>query len=159
VLECEQLYVDPHYYGGAQHRMTAFHVFFSEWPYEIFSSVSQYTSDVIVIPYCMNSTISAPFLSQKTVAISFLAGRQRLFKPYRRVLWICMHPLLWLLSCFNIHELNPKFHHLLLVRCDREIHCHLYVIALKSQSRSRSLPFVRTREHFRNPSCAKLVIA
>jgi hypothetical protein len=35
----------------------------------------QYTSDVIVIPRCMNSTISTPFLSQKTDAISFLADK------------------------------------------------------------------------------------
>jgi hypothetical protein len=30
------------------------------------------TLDVIVAPYCMNSTISTPFLSYKTAAISFL---------------------------------------------------------------------------------------
>jgi hypothetical protein len=39
-----------------------------------FFSVLQYTSDVIVAHCCMNSTISIPFLSQKTVAISFLAN-------------------------------------------------------------------------------------
>jgi hypothetical protein len=33
----------------------------------------------------VNSTISTPFLSQKTVAISFLAGRQRLFKLFQLV--------------------------------------------------------------------------
>jgi hypothetical protein len=38
-------------------------------------SVMQYTSDVIVVPYCMNFTISTPFLSQKTVPISFLADK------------------------------------------------------------------------------------
>jgi hypothetical protein len=32
-----------------------------------------------VAPCCMNSSISTPFLSQKTVAINFLAGRH-LFK-------------------------------------------------------------------------------
>jgi hypothetical protein len=51
-----------------------------------FLSVSQYTSDVIVVPCCMNSTISTPFLSQKTVSISFLTGRQSLFKLFR-VVW------------------------------------------------------------------------
>jgi hypothetical protein len=36
-------------------------------------SVSQYTSDVTVVPCCVNSTIITPFLSQKTVAISLVA--------------------------------------------------------------------------------------
>jgi hypothetical protein len=35
-----------------------------------FSSVSQYTYDVIMVPCCMNSTIITRFLSQKTVTIS-----------------------------------------------------------------------------------------
>jgi hypothetical protein len=34
--------------------------------------VSKYTSDIIVVPYYMNFTISTPFLFQKTDAISFL---------------------------------------------------------------------------------------
>jgi hypothetical protein len=38
----------------------------------------------IVFPCCMNSTISTSFLSQRTVAISFLAGR-RLFKLFQLV--------------------------------------------------------------------------
>jgi hypothetical protein len=38
-----------------------------------FFSVSQYTSDVSVVPLCINSSISIPFLSQETDAISFLA--------------------------------------------------------------------------------------
>jgi hypothetical protein len=45
-------------------------------------SVSQCTSDVIVVPCCMNSTISTPVLAQKTVDNSFLARRQRLFKLF-----------------------------------------------------------------------------
>jgi hypothetical protein len=47
-----------------------------------FFIVSQYTYDVTVVPCCINSTISTPFLTQKTAAISFLAGRQRLFKLF-----------------------------------------------------------------------------
>jgi hypothetical protein len=39
-----------------------------------FFSVSQYTSDVTVVPCCMNSTTSIPFLSQKTATIGFLAN-------------------------------------------------------------------------------------
>jgi hypothetical protein len=38
-----------------------------------FFSVSQYISDVTVVPCCMNSTTNNLFLSQKTTAISFLA--------------------------------------------------------------------------------------
>jgi hypothetical protein len=41
--------------------------------------------NAIVASCCMNSTFGAPFLSQKTGAISFLAGRQRLFKLFRLV--------------------------------------------------------------------------
>jgi hypothetical protein len=37
-----------------------------------FLIVSQYTYDGIVVPCCVNSTMSAPFLSQKIVAVSFL---------------------------------------------------------------------------------------
>jgi hypothetical protein len=56
------------HYTGCQHSM----------PFVLnglthFFSVLQYTADVIVVPCCMNSTISTPFLCQKTVAISFLA--------------------------------------------------------------------------------------
>jgi hypothetical protein len=54
--------------------MSAIQAFCSEWPYAIlFFSVSKYTSDVIVVPYCMNFTISTPYLSQETVAFIFLA--------------------------------------------------------------------------------------
>jgi hypothetical protein len=38
-----------------------------------FVSVLQYISDVIEVPCCLNSIISTPFLSQKTVAIGFVA--------------------------------------------------------------------------------------
>jgi hypothetical protein len=31
VLECQQLYEDAYYHGGALHRMSAFHIFISEW--------------------------------------------------------------------------------------------------------------------------------
>jgi hypothetical protein len=84
-----------------------------------------------------------------------------LFKVLRLVWWMCMHPLLWLLTAlwFQHSQMKPRFHHLLLVRCDWEIH-HIFVVSLQeSQSRSHSLRFMRTLEHFRNPSCAKLAIA
>jgi hypothetical protein len=66
----------------------------------------QYTSDVTVVPCCMNSTISTPFLSQKTVAISFLGDSVCLqfFGMFGEC--VCIHPLLWLLFGFSIHKWN-----------------------------------------------------
>jgi hypothetical protein len=64
--------------------MSAFHAFCSEWPYAVLLTVSQYTPAIAVVPCSINSTISTPFLSQKTVAISFLAGRH-LFKLFQLV--------------------------------------------------------------------------
>jgi hypothetical protein len=57
-----------------------------------FSSVSKYTSDVIAVPCCMNSTISTPFLSQKTAAISFLADG--VYLNFFGFGGMCLHPLL-----------------------------------------------------------------
>jgi hypothetical protein len=63
--------VDAHYQGEAQHRISAFHAFCSEWPYTLLLVFCmQYTSDI------MNSTISTPFLSQKTDAIFVLAVKE-----------------------------------------------------------------------------------
>jgi hypothetical protein len=71
----EELYVDVHCHGGALHWMAAFHALCSAQPALHSSfSVSQYTSG-IVMPCCINSTLSMPLLSKKTVAISFLADR------------------------------------------------------------------------------------
>jgi hypothetical protein len=104
VLKCEQLYVGTHCHGGALCWMSAFHAFCSEWPYAIFLVFHmQYTSDFIVVPCCMNSTISTPFLSQKTVAISFLADKVCL-NFFCLFCWICVHLLLWLLFGFSIHK-------------------------------------------------------
>jgi hypothetical protein len=50
-----------------------------------FFIVSQYSYLVIVVPCCVSSTISTPFLSQNIVAISFMAGRQCLFKLFRLI--------------------------------------------------------------------------
>jgi hypothetical protein len=80
VFECEQLYADAHCHGGALHRISAFHAIVLNGPmqfiylFTFIISVLQYTSDVIVVSCWMNSTISTPFLSQKTIAINFLAG-------------------------------------------------------------------------------------
>jgi hypothetical protein len=49
-----------------------------------FFTTLQYAYDVILVPCCVNSTISTPFLSQKTVAVRFMAFKQHLFK----LLWV-----------------------------------------------------------------------
>jgi hypothetical protein len=108
--------------------MSAFHSSLFWITLNGFISVSQYTSDIIVVPCYMDSAINTPFLSYKSVAISFLAGRQCLFKHFRLVWWMYVHPLLW----------KPRFHQLLLVRCDWEIRRHLCGFALKE---SKPKPF------------------
>jgi hypothetical protein len=107
VLECEQLYADAHHHGGARHRISAFHAFCPEWPY-IFFGVSQYSSDVIVVPCCMNFTISTLPVPE-TVACHHLSERKRLFKLFRLIWLACVPPLLWLPSGFNTHERTPGF--------------------------------------------------
>jgi hypothetical protein len=39
--------------------------------------------------------------------------------------------------CFQLSQMKPMFHPLLLVRCDSEFHCHL--CDLKSQRRTRDI--------------------
>jgi hypothetical protein len=56
------------HYTGCQHSTP----FVLNGPTQFFCGILQYTGDILV-PCCMNSTISTPFLPQKTVAISFLA--------------------------------------------------------------------------------------
>jgi hypothetical protein len=80
------------HYTGCQHSMPIV----PNDPIQFFN-VSQYTSDIIEVSCCMNSTISTSFLSQKKVAFSFLAGRKRLFKLFQLVWLICVHPGLLLL--------------------------------------------------------------
>jgi hypothetical protein len=60
---------------------------------------------------------------------------------------------------FQHSQMKPRFHRLLLLQRDRENYHHVCGIALKSQSGSHSLRFMRTSEHFWNPSCAKHAIA
>jgi hypothetical protein len=118
---------------------------------------TQYTFDIILFPCCMNSAICTPFLSQKTVVISFLTGRQRCLNVFWPFWWICIHCFDYsLVSAFTNES---RFHHLLLIWCDWEIHCCLCGIAVESQGWSNSLHFVCNHEHFQNPCCTKLVIA
>jgi hypothetical protein len=86
----------------------------------------------------MNSTISTPFLSQKTVAVSFLADRQRAFKRFRLVWWMCASTALIVLW-YQHSQMKFRFHHLLPVWCDREILRHLCGIALKRSTKSEAI--------------------
>jgi hypothetical protein len=61
----------------------------SKQPYRLFGG-SHCTSGISAIPSCSN-TISNPVVSQKTVAVSFLAGRHRLFL---------------FVECLRIHSFN-----------------------------------------------------
>jgi hypothetical protein len=80
------------------HQMSAFHAFGSEWPYEsLWCFAIHFWSHCGLLLHEFHHQHSFPVLSQKTVAISFLAGRQRLFKLLWLVGWMCVHPLLWLL--------------------------------------------------------------
>jgi hypothetical protein len=81
-----------------------------------FFSFEQYTSDVIVVCYCMSSTISTPFLSQKTDAISFLAGN--IYLNFSACLVnVCASTALTALW-FQHSQMEPRFHHLLFSQCD-----------------------------------------
>jgi hypothetical protein len=91
-------------------------------------SVLQYTSDIIVIPCCMKSTISTHFQSQEAAAISSLAH-------------ICLNSLTCLVSVctsttltafwFQHSQKKSRFYRLLLVLCDWEIYWHLCDITQK----------------------------
>jgi hypothetical protein len=118
-----------------------------------FFSVSQYASDVTVVPCCMNSIISTPFLSQKTVAISLLAGWQRVqfFEFFGEC--VCIHCF----GCSLVSAFTNEIRVSSPVWCDWEIHRHLYGITLKCQIWIHSLCFVHTLDDFQNPSCAELL--
>jgi hypothetical protein len=129
VLECEHLCADAYFHGGALHRMSALHASCSEWPYTVFFSVSQYTSDTNVVPRYMNSTISALFLSQKITTISFLEDNVCL-NLFGLLLNVCVSTALidlW----FRHPKMKPSFNHLLVVRCDWDILRHLWGIYVK----------------------------
>jgi hypothetical protein len=91
--------------------------FFSEWHYAILFCVLQYTSGVTVVPCYMNSTIRTPFLSQKIAVISFLAGRQRLFKIFGFLVNVCASTALTA-PCFLPSEMKLRFYNVLLIRCN-----------------------------------------
>jgi hypothetical protein len=154
VLEYKKLYVDKHCHGGALYWMPEFHTYCSEWPYAVPPTL--YISDIIVVPCCMNSTISTPFLSQKMVAIRLLASR-RLFNLYNLFgERVCIHCFgCSLVSTFtNETQVSSSVTHIMWLR---NLSPSLWYCS-KNQSRSYSLHFVRTHEYFRNTSCTKLAI-
>jgi hypothetical protein len=57
------------HYPGCHHSTP----FVLNGPAQFFLCVLQYIYDIVVVPCCMNSTISTPFVPQKTVII-YLAG-------------------------------------------------------------------------------------
>jgi hypothetical protein len=99
-----------------------------------------------------------PVLFQKTVAISFLEGRQGLFKFFRFGECVCASTALTALW-FQHSQMKARFCHLLLIQCDWEIHHHLRGIALERSVLRLFSEFYAHHEHFRNQSCAKLTIA
>jgi hypothetical protein len=105
-------------------------------------SVSQHTADVTVISCCMNSTISSPFLFQKTAAISFLADKVCL-NLFVCLVDVCESTALW----FQHPQTKPRFHHLLLVWCNWEIHYHLRGITLTLQCRIPYLTCAGFKSH------------
>jgi hypothetical protein len=98
--------------------VSAPHLFY-EWsaPNSHFN-VSQYTSGIIVVSCCKKSIISTHSMSRKTVSISFLVDRQRLFKPFFRLVFWMFAPTALAILWFQHSEIKSGCCHLLLVRCD-----------------------------------------
>jgi hypothetical protein len=109
-----------------------------------------------MVPCCMNSTISIPFLSQETVTISFLADKVYLnfFGLFGEC--VCIHCF----HCSLVSRVTNETQYLLLVWCDWEIHHHLCGITLKKwQSQIHSVCFVQTCKHFQNPSSRDSIVS
>jgi hypothetical protein len=130
-----RIVMDEHY-TVCQHSVH----FVQNGPMKLFSA-----SDVIVVPCYMNSTITTPFLSQKTVCrVSGREGLLNFFGLFGECVRI--HCFDWSLASAFTNETHVSSP--VTVRCDRESHNQLY----------RSLRFVHTRQNFRNSCCAKVVI-
>jgi hypothetical protein len=96
-----QLYADAHCHGGALRRISEIYWFCSECPYTVYFRVSQHTTAVILVPCCLNSTISILFLPQKTAPTafcSFLAGNVCLKLSGLFGQCVCIHCFGWSLS-------------------------------------------------------------
>jgi hypothetical protein len=91
---CMQMHIviEEHYTGYAHSTPCVLNGFMQ------FFSVSQHTtSDVTVVPCCINSIISTPFLSQKTAATSFMADN------------ICLNIFGMFGKCVSIHCFECSF--------------------------------------------------
>jgi hypothetical protein len=89
----------------------------------------------------MSSTISTPFLSQETVAISFLAGVYLNFLAC--LVNVCASTALTALW-FQHLQMKPRFDHLFLAQCNFEICCHLCGITVKKVKAIAILCFLCT---------------
>jgi hypothetical protein len=101
----------------------------SEWPYTVSSVFLNTLLTLLSSFYLMKSSISTLFLSQQTVAIRFLAGRCYLtsLACFANVCASTALTALW----FQHSQMKPRFHHLLIIQWEWEIHSHLRGTVLK----------------------------
>jgi hypothetical protein len=119
--------------------MSAFNAFCSEWPAIRSSfSVFQYTSDITVVPCCMNSTISISFCPRNQLPSIFWQADNTCLKFFGMFLDVCASTALTALW-FQHSHMKPRFHHLSLIQCDCKIHRHLCGIALKKSIKAEAI--------------------
>jgi hypothetical protein len=112
-----------HYtYSGCQHSTP----FVLNGPAQLFSFAHAYTSDIIVVPCCIISTFSTPFLSYKIVAISFLVN-------------VCLHFLTCLVSMSASTVLTALWFQCSQMKCTRRFHHHICSIALKLSTKAKAI--------------------
>jgi hypothetical protein len=158
MLKCKQLYVDTHCHAGAPHGMSAFHIFFSEWPYigflvfpstllPLLCSLVAWISSSALLSW-PRKQLPSPFW-QADVCLNF-------FNLFGKC--VCIHCFDYsLVSSFtNETQVSSPVTRIMWLRNSLP---SLWSRSKKSQSQSHSMHFVCTSEHFQNPSTAKLVIA
>jgi hypothetical protein len=101
------IFMEEHY-TICQHSMP----FVQNGPMQFFSSVSQYTSNVIAVPCCMNSICRQHSFLVPENSFHRLSGRETMF--VLNFLGLSALTALW----FQHSQMKPRFHHLLLIRCD-----------------------------------------
>jgi hypothetical protein len=117
--------------------------------------ISRYTFDAIAVPYCMNSTITTPFLFQKTAVISFLVNDYlKIFGLFGEC--VCIYCDCSLVSTYT---LKPRFHHLLFVLRDWEIHHHLCGAAVNKSKPKQFSAFCARPWAFSEPILRRLARA
>jgi hypothetical protein len=115
----------------------------------------QYNSDVTVVPCCMNSTISTPFLYQKTAAIHFLA---RVYLNFLGLFGqcVCIHSF----DCSLVSTFTNK------TQVSSSVICMMWLrnslpslwYHSKNDKAEAILCASHTCDHFRNSSCTKFVM-